>query len=455
MDDLMEISLSLKEELRKRSTLPESSFELWFGDFVLTSLTEDKAIFSTPTVVRKNILKNRHLPSIKECFEYIMGFPYEIEIFSLEEKRKLEEERPVSLFSARDEEEEKGEKEEHKAHRSILDDYTFDNFVEGESNKFAKSCCYAVANEPGSANNPLFIYGHSGLGKTHLLYAIINYIKEHQPSLNIVYTKCETFVNELVNAIKEQTTDKFKEKYRAADVLLIDDIQFLAKKEQTQEEFFHTFTVLYEAEKQIILTSDRPPKDINPLMDRLRTRFEWGLLADVQPPSLELRIAIIKKKCEDMKLEIPSHLVDYIAERLNKNVRQIEGVLKKLYAINSFSAAEITKQSIDDIISIVDPGNIPTDILVEKIMNTVSRHYGVTVEEIRSKKKTERIANARHVIAYIIKELTDLSYGDTGKFINREHSTVMSSVSKVNEYIRTKNNFEAELAGIMKEIKGD
>ena len=337
--------------------------------------------------------------------------------------------------------------------RTLLDDYTFENFVEGSSNKFAKAACYAVAREPNTYN-PLFIYGNSGLGKTHLLYAIINYMKKNHEGINIVYKKCESFLEELIRAIKNGTTDAFKDKYRSCDVLLIDDIQFLAGREQTQEEFFHTFSALYESEKQIILTSDRPPMEIKPLEDRLRTRFEGGLLADVQPPSFELRIAIIKQKADAMRLTISNELIEYMAERLQNNIRQIEGVLKRIYAIHSLTSAEVTKEKIDEVISIIDPGNIPTDALIEKILSAVSRAYGVPVDQMKSKKRTDSITNARHVAIYLIKQLTELTLKEVGAIFGRDHSTVVFSIDKVEKGIKTINNYESEINKLIKEIKG-
>ncbi len=466
MDELFEISLAIKEELRAQISSPQSSFDLWFGDFNLTSLTESVAVFSTPTKLRRQILSTRYIDLIKQTVEATIGFPVEIEIVSLDmdtgftsapapvedidkhfEKESLErserkEKKIEEILNARDSDK-----------KSLLDEYTFDNFIEGESNKFAKAVCYAVANDPGYCN-PLFLYGHSGLGKTHLLYAIMNHMKRKDPDLKIVYKKSETFINELIDAIANHSTSQFKEKYRSADVLMIDDIQFIAGKESTQEEFFHTFSALYESEKLIILTSDRPPKEINPLMDRLRTRFEWGLIADIQPPSFELRTAIIRKKSEDMGLTIPSNLIDYIAQRLNNNIRQIEGILKKLYAIHSFTGSEITKESIDGIISIVDPGNIPNDAMVEKILKHVSKKRGITIEDIKSKKKTDSIANARHISVYIIRKLTDLSLKEIGKIFGRDYSTIISSLNKVELNIRTVKNYEIELNTLIKEIKG-
>ncbi len=466
MDELLNISMAMKEELKAKTGSPQSSFDLWFGDFNLTSLNENTAVFSTPTKLRKQILSTRYIALIKETLAEIIGFPVEVEIYSLDQDSGFSStpsdsgENMDKYFEK--ESLEKSERKEKKIEeilnassekKSLLDEYTFDNFIEGESNKFAKAVCFAVANDP-SYCNPLFLYGHSGLGKTHLLYAIMNHMKKTSPELKIVYKKSETFINELIDAIANHQTSAFKDKYRSADVLMIDDIQFIAGKESTQEEFFHTFSALYEAEKLIILTSDRPPKEINPLMERLRTRFEWGLIADIQPPSFELRTAIIKKKSEDMGLTIPSHLIDYIAERLNNNIRQIEGILKKLYAISSFTGSEITKEAIDNIISIVDPGNIPSDAMVEKILLHTSKKYGISVEDIKSKKKTDSIASARHIAVYIIRKLTDLSLKDIGKVFGRDHSTIISSVNKIDINIRTVKNFENEINSLIKEIKG-
>ena len=465
MDELTNISEALRESLRALTGSAQSSFDLWFGDFNLTSLTEDKAVFETPTKLRKKILSTKYIDLIRQALDELIGFTVDIEIYSLDEKNAFtpapEPEAPVAAVS----EESRIESEERERRieailnaptsekKTLLDEYTFDNFIEGSSNKFAKAACLAVAKEP-CVYNPLFIYGHSGLGKTHLLYAVMNYMKKNHPHLKIVYKTSETFINEMIDAIGNHMTAPFKEKYRSADVLLIDDIQFLAGKEMTQEEFFHTFQCLYESEKQIILTSDRPPMEIKPLTDRLRTRFEGGLLADVQPPSFELRTAIIRKKSDLMGLEVSNELVNYMAERLNNNIRQIEGVLKKLYAIASLTGAEVTKDSIDQVISIVDPGNIPTDAMIERILQSVSKKYGITIDDMKSKKKNDSVANARHVAIYFIRSLTELSLKEIGKIFSRDHTTVISSLNKVDVNIKTVNNYESEINALMKEIKG-
>ena len=378
---------------------------------------------------------------------------YENEIpENIESEEIVEEESNIIDVSTDNVDNTMGVPYQSSATANLNSEYTFDNFIEGASNKFAKAACYAVAREPCYCN-PLFIYGHSGLGKTHLLYAIMNYMSQNHKDLKIIYKKSETFLNELVEALTNGKQAEFKEKYRTADVLLIDDIQFIAGKPSTQEEFFHTFSVLYENEKQIILTSDRPPMEIKPLTDRLRTRFEGGLIADVQPPSLELRTAIVKKKCNDIGLSMNNEDLNYIAERLNSNIRQIEGVLKRLHAINSLTGAATTREKIDEIISIVDPGNIPNEILVDRIVPAVSRKYGVSADDIRSKKKTDNIAGARHIAIYLTRELTDLSLEEIGKTFGRDHATVMYSINKVKINIRTIKNYESDINTLKNEIK--
>ena len=463
MNDLLDITLAFKEALKLKIGGADSTFNLWFGDLNLLEFNGETAIFSTPTKLRRQILLARYFEDIKETLFGVLGFEVKIEIISADNDNDFTPPtRSSSLPISEENPEESLEKERQITailgntdpnKHTILDEYTFDNFIEGESNKFAKAACYAVANEPCSYN-PLFIHGQSGLGKTHLLYAIMNHMKKNNPHLKIVYKKSETFINELIEAIGNGQTAPFKEKYRSADVLLIDDIQFLAGKESTQEEFFHTFSTLYEAEKQIILTSDRPPMDIKPLTDRLRTRFEGGLIADVKPPSLELRTAIIRKKSMDMGIHIPSDIILYMADRLISNIRQIEGVLKKLSAVYALTGKEITKEQIDDIISVIDPGNVPTDVMIDRILSAVSKQYGVSVDDIKSKRKNSNIANARHVAVYIIRTELDLSYPSIGKILNRDHSTIVDSFEKTKVNVRTKSSLASEVQTILNEIKG-
>ena len=459
--DLCEIVEIMLEQIREKFQNP--SFKIWFGGFNLISLTEEKAVFTTPSNLRQKFLNSKYKPMIEEALFNAIGFEVEIEIVSTENKDDFgtvtsediptpteedrrsadEREKIINKFLSKDD----------PSSQSILDEYTFENFIEGDSNKFARAACYAVAMEPATTYNPLFIYGNSGLGKTHLLYAVINHIKKNHPKLNIVYKKSEDFINELISAIQKGDTQSFKNKYRTADVLLIDDIQFIAGKDSTQEEFFHTFSTLYEAGKQIILTSDRPPKEIKPLEDRLRTRFEGGLLADVQKPSFELRTAIIRKKAAIMNINLSDELVNYLAERLQHDIRQIEGALKRLNAVYSLTGQDITKEAIDQVISIIDPGNIPIEAMIEKILTATAKYYGVTVEDIKSKKKSDSVANARHIAVYIVRKITELPFKKIGEIVGRDHSTVMSSINKVEIYIKTKKNIDSDIKKIIKEIK--
>ena len=459
MDELNEILNNFMCELEKRCPASPAIFKLWFGDFKLVYLDEKKAVFTTPTSLRRKMI-SAYDEIIVQTLNDLLGFPIEVEIKSEDDNNKFSDKRQEQIAITPPEVIEKAKEKEKKFSEiinsdnpSVLDEYTFDTFVEGSSNTFARAACYAVAKEP-CTYNPLFIHGHSGLGKTHLLYAIINYMKKNHPDLQIVYKKSESFVNELVLAIQNGTTTAFKEKYRTADVLLIDDIQFIAGKESTQEEFFHTFSVLYEADKQIILTSDRPPKDINPLEDRLRTRFEGGLIADVQPPNFELRTAIITKKSETMEIPLTKDIIDYLAERMQKDVRQIEGVLKRLKAVTNLSGQVVTRELVDQAISVIDPGNIPTDAMIERILKVVCRHYGISEENIKSKNRTDSVANARHTAIYIIRELTDLTYNEIGKIFDRNHATVIASINKVTTNLRTIKNADADIKRMIKEIKG-
>lgn len=464
MSELNDITAEVLSLIKNKYDLSSTIINLWFDKLTLVSLSEEKAVFKTPTPLKQKILKKQYYSTVSEALSEVIGFEVDIDFILDDEAMRNVVIDEVSFHDDVVEESEEDKEERTKnisslvndtllnQNQKILSEYTFENFIEGASNKFARAACYAVAKEP-TYYNPLFIYGHSGLGKTHLLYAVINYIKENHPNLKIVYKRSEDFVNELIEAIENAETAAFKEKYRTADVLLIDDIQFISGKVATQEEFFHTFSTLYEANKQIILTSDRPPKEIKPLDDRLRTRFEGGLLADVQPPSFELRTAIIKKKANILGLLISNDMVDYMAERLQNNIRQIEGVLKRLNALYSLSGVSITKESIDQTISIIDPGNIPTDALVEKILSAVSSHYSIPIDAIKSKKRNESISNARQTAMYLIKNLTELTLKSIGEIFGRDYSTVISSIAKVELNIKTKNNTSTEIKKLIKEIK--
>ena len=307
--------------------------------------------------------------------------------------------------------------------------YTFENFIVGNSNRFAYQYALQASHYPAQQYNPLYIYGSPGLGKTHLLYAITNEIMRLHPTFNIIYVKGEDFTNELVEALQKKTPLQFREKYRNADVLLMDDVQFIAGRDSTQEEFFHTYNALYETGKQIIMTSDKPPKDIKELEERLRSRFEGGPIVKIDPPDIELRTAIIKKKFELMKIDIPNEVVMYLSENLKDNIRQIEGVIKKMNAYclmcNEKITLSLAEKSISDIITLT------SKIDGTKIVNSASEKFGIPADSILGKKHSKDIVWSRHMSIYVMRKLTDMSFNEIGKFFNRDHSTIMASVEKI------------------------
>ncbi|MGW8113596.1 chromosomal replication initiator protein DnaA [Caproicibacterium sp. NSD3] len=332
-------------------------------------------------------------------------------------------------------------------------EYTFESFIVGPSNKFAHAACMAVATQPASRYNPLFIYGNSGLGKTHLLYAICNQIKKDHPEMNILYIKGDDFTNELIEGIRRGNTAQFHNFYRNADILLVDDIQFIAGKESTQEEFFHTFNTLYESKKQIVLTSDRPPKEIATLEDRLRSRFEWGLTADIQPPDFETRIAIIKRKEELLDIHLDNTVEEYIANQLKSNIRQLEGAVKKMKAYSIIDVPpniSTARAAISDIIT----NSQPISVTVEKIIDEVARTYGTVPEDIRSGKRNSNISKARQVAMYVIKEVLGMSTSEIGdEFGGRDHSTVVYAIQQVEKNQEKNNQFKDTVNDIIKNIR--
>ena len=346
------------------------------------------------------------------------------------------------------------EKVEPIVGRSINFQYTFDNFIVGTSNKFAHAACVAVANHPADNYNPLFIYGPSGLGKTHLMSAIVNEIKRKNPKAKVVYIKGEEFTNEMIESLANKTMNKFHEKYRTCDILLIDDIQFIAGKTSTQEEFFHTFNTLHENCSQIVLSSDRPPKDIATLEDRLKTRFEWGLIADIQPPDLELRIAIIKKKAEQADITLSDEVATFLAENLRSNIRQIEGTIKKLSVLAFVEGRAITMDIAASCLQELTGGVVPTQVIIDKIFTCIQRKYGIDKKTIVGKSRTKEVAFTRHVAIYLIHELTEMSYPSVGKIVDRNHSTVIASCEIIEKKIATDPLFLISMSDLKKDIEG-
>jgi len=331
--------------------------------------------------------------------------------------------------------------------------YRFSTFVVGNSNQLAYAASLSIAENPSGSFNPLFIYGGAGLGKTHLIQAIGQQIKSKTPNTKVVYMSADSFVTELITSIRYDKMQSFRDRYRSVDALLLDDIQFLAGKERTQEEFFHTFNALYEAQKQIVFTSDAPPKEIPTLEERLRSRFEWGLIADIQPPDLETKVAIIRKKAEEKKIDLPHDVALFIAERVRSNIRELEGHLNRVTAFASLTGhrinIDLAKEALKDLLSKDNKPITPTEIL-----RVVSAHYGLKVTDIKSKNNSKTIAFPRQVAMYMCKDLTDLSYPEIGKlFNNKHHSTVMYSVERIEDMMQDDTQLARTIEMLTKQFR--
>ena len=443
---------------------PEAVIELWFKNFELAYFDDERALITTTSEGFIELLNKKYAPELASIFEQTLNFHLTVKIFA-KSKFKLEEallsEMTASAPSAHTAPAEVPapdmpvkEKEEETSHDTAFiseKDYTFDNFIVGSSNKLAHAASVAVANHP-TEYNPLFLYGASGLGKTHLMKAVANEVKRTKPEFNIILIKGEDFTNELVRSIEKRTTAKFKEKYRNADMLLIDDIQFIAGKVSTQEEFFHTFNSLYDAGKQIILTSDRPPKDIQHLEERIQSRFEGGLIVDIQPPDTELRIAILKRKAQLMNVSLSDDVLHFLGENVKSNIRQLEGVIKKLGAYSFVNGTRITIDTARNVLSGVITGTVPPTVVADQIIENISKRYSISVEDIKGKKRTTEIALARHIAVYVIRNATTLSLKNIAKIFGRDHTTLLSSIDVVKSKMNEDSAFEYEINSIINEF---
>lgn len=444
-DDLAALWETVKEAMGEK--FPPTTVKMWFNEYRLTDFDGHTATLVTDNAFKHGIVAERYLEDVRHYFEAVNGFPVEIRLLCTAESAK-----PAP----------QPEPEPEKPTETIIGgtippfnfSYTFDNFVVGNSNKFAFAAASAVANNPAYRYNPLFIHGPSGLGKTHLMYAITNALKQKNPHANVIYIKSEDFTNQLIESLSRSAMSAFRDKYRKCDMLLIDDIQFIAGKDSTQEEFFHTFNTLVENNRQVILASDRPPSEIKRLEERLKSRFEQGLLADIQPPDLELRTAIIKNKAESVNLELPEEVQNFLAENLRSNIRQIEGAIKKLGAMSFVSGKPITmelaRSSINDLLG----GAEPVEITVDKIFTAVCRKYGVTRSALESPSRQKELAQPRHLCIYLIREVTGMSLPQIGKIFSRDHSTVMSSIKAIDKKCRESHTFEVEVKEMIKEFRG-
>jgi len=428
--------------LRIEKKVKPQNFKIWFKPTQLHSLTQNKLIIKVPNDFSKKWLKGRYLNIIEKEIAQLMGCEIKVDFIypSIKKKDTNLNKKPASkrrLFTSK-----------------LNPKYSFANFVIGNNNRLAHAAALAVAQSPGRAYNPLFLYGKVGLGKTHLLQAIAHYVMENKSDMSFTYLSSEQFTNELINAIRDDKTVRFRRKYRNTDILLVDDIHFLTGKERTQEEFFHTFNALYEAHKQIVLSSDRPPNEIIALEKRLISRFEWGLIADIQPPDLETRIAILKKKAVIEGLDIPDEVAVFIAERVKTNIRKLEGCLIRLVAHSSLFKERIDINSVKDVLKDILPEEKPKLITVELIQKTVSKYYKIKEGVIRGKKRVRTIAFPRQIAMYLCRELTDASFPDIGsKFGGKDHTTVMYAWKKISEQREKNRELMGELEELIKIIK--
>ena len=430
MNSLTDIWSVVMDSLSQELT--QTAINTWFSDCTPIEINNNTLIVHTTSDFKRSIIQARFEKTICAKLYDLFSCPFELvvlagddELLEYREKRPSAEEMPE------------------------MDGYTFDRFIVGPSNKFAHAAAIAVSQNPGKVYNPLIIYGNSGLGKTHLLYAIANQIQREHPDYNIVYIKGDDFTNELIASIREGKNAEFREKYRQSTLLLVDDIQFIAGKKQTQEEFFHTFNTLYESGRQIVLTSDRPPREMTQLEDRLQTRFEWGLMVDVAPPDFETRLAIIKNKAIRMGVELPEFLLQLIAENITANVRQIEGTLNKLLAYRDLLGDQVDEQSVGRAVrDMLQKSNeyIPSPSV---IISYICKYFSVEEDVLRGQRRGRNEVNARQIAMYLIRRMTNLSLNDIGKeFGDRDHTTVLHSLDKVEKQMRTDPAF----AEVVKEI---
>ena len=435
--DIWKIVLS-----RLSQDLSETTISTWFDEVEAVSIKDRTLYLHCPNDFKRSTIESMFSDRIKDSLRDIYSADFDVKLLSTAES--------TALFEP-----------EVKKSTALLDsgEFTFDTFVVGESNKMAYAAARAVADGVGHYN-PLFIYGDSGLGKTHLIYAIAHQIRTTRPSAKIIYIKGDDFINEFIELVRAGRGSEFRAKYRDADLLLVDDVQFVAGKEQVQNEFFHTFNTLYEAGRQIVLTSDRPPSEMHLLDDRLRTRFEWGLLADVQPPEFETRVAIIARKAESLYFEIPEAVCEYIANKIKSNIRQLEGTVKKLRAYHLLENKPINIATAQAAISDIINNNQPAPVTVDKIIEEVARTYsgnvpgGITPEDIRSQKRSANISTARQLSMYIAREITQMSMVEIGQtFGGRDHSTVVYAIRQAEKNIKKDPRTKALVDDIIKNIR--
>lgn len=482
---------AIHDAMLRSGVLSEMTFNIWFKCFQVVYIDDNCIVFSVESIIKRDAIRQHYAAILSQCVKEVTGLTSfdiivdtasappipgadtvesplsrtpsyppvmetaaEVEIPAVPAAPPVVPVPPAQNSVPDQAAREKNESAGRERRLSYNSDYTFDNFIVGESNKFAHAAALAVANNPASTYNPLLFYGPSGLGKTHLMYAIINKLFERSPDMNAIYINGEDFTNQLIEAIARQKNVEFREKYRKADVLLIDDIQFIAGKESTQEEFFHTFNALYRDHKQIIVTSDRPPKEMVTLEDRIRSRFEQGLMADIHEPDYELRIAILKKKAEAMGLTIDDNVLAYIADKLQSNIRQLEGIIKRISATHLLDGKTVDMNLARTLVPMFQQETESVEVTVEKILNAVQARHNVTREDLVGKDRSKPISTARNIAMYLIKQVTGKSSKGIGEiFGNRDHSTIVSNLSSAEKMLKIDPALEAEVNDIRKEIR--
>lgn len=433
-----------------KGEMSEVSFNTWIKSCEPISISSNIIKISVPNSFTQDILEKRYKDLVVNSIEAACSKVYNVEFLVASDIQESEDK------------EEKNSKIDNKSSSIIVNDemsstlnpkYTFDSFVIGNSNRFAHAASLAVAESPAKAYNPLFIYGGVGLGKTHLMHAIGHYVLQNNTTAKVVYVSSEKFTNELINAIRDDKNEEFRNKYRSVDILLIDDIQFIAGKERTQEEFFHTFNELHDANKQIILSSDRPPKEIPTLEDRLRSRFEWGLIADIQAPDFETRMAILKKKADVEKLNVANEVMVYIATKIKSNIRELEGALIRIVAYSSLTnrpiTVELASEALKDIISNKQNKNVTIDV----IQDVVAGYFNLRIEDLKSQRRTRNIAYPRQIAMYLSRKLTDMSLPKIGEeFGGRDHTTVIHAYEKISDSLNTDESLQHTVNDITKKL---
>ena len=426
-----------------RDTLNETTFQTWFGQSSAGELGDGVFTVVVPNDFTREWIETRFADLIRAGVADAIGADLGLEFVV---RPAMPATRPATPAGPRVD------------GSAINPKYTFDSFVIGSSNRFAHAAALAIAEAPAQAYNPLFIYGHTGLGKTHLLHAIANYIAQHSETLGVRYVTSETFMNDFINSLRDKRIEGFKQRYRAYDVLLVDDVQFFEHKERIQEEFFHTFNSLHEAGRQIVMSSDRPPRDIQTLEDRLRSRFEWGLITDIQPPDLETRIAILRKKVKVDGIHVhDEQVLTFTASRVSTNIRELEGALTRVVAFSSLTGRPMTVELAQDVLRDVFPQGEAAEVSIKRIQDLVADRFGLTHDELCGEKRSQNIVYPRQVAMYLSRELTDSSLPKIGKeFGGRDHTTVIHATSKISRLIREDRsvyNLVQELTARVKQVR--